>query len=323
MLASIRLRQIVTDPDLKDLFEEMAAKSAEEGDDDLFREMREESGVDPSQVEEMLIASPQRDIMEAARSGMGGGMPSSGSLIVSPDATPTSPSDPGVLVLLQGSFDRGAILAAISRNNQGSGSGGNATPVAYQGATIYRLDSDDSDGDMFLAFLTNNRLAVGTEQWVKAALDAQAGRAPRLTGPIVEGFAALGTPLVKVHMLMPPMPVAATPPPATPVAGGMDISFLTKMLAFSMSVDKSGQGLVFSASQRYADDATAQASAKAMQAIITLMGMFSEDPTVKVVFSRLATVQQGSTVVTSATFTLQEIRQVMATPTPVVTLAAR
>ena len=112
-----------------------------------------------------------------------------------------SQEDEFVGALAKGNFEQATLLAAIENH-------GEMTLVSevYKDQKIHVGGTQDTT--FALGFLSDQVLLIGTVPAVKAVIDVQVGDRPPVSGKVVRSFEALGDPLFKLALVVPPEALA-------------------------------------------------------------------------------------------------------------------
>ena len=112
-----------------------------------------------------------------------------------------SREDEFVGALAKDSFEQATLLAAFENY-------GETTLVSedYKGHQIHVGDTDDNT--FALGFLSDEVLLIGTVPAVQAVIDVKVGDQPPASGKVVDSYEALGNPLFKMALVVPPEALA-------------------------------------------------------------------------------------------------------------------
>ena len=112
-----------------------------------------------------------------------------------------SREDKFVGTMAKGSFEQATLLAAFENDGEME-----LVPEFYKGQEIH-VD-DTKDNPLALGFLSDEVLLIGTVPAVRAVIDVQVGDSRPATGKMVASYEALGDPLFKMAMVVPPEALA-------------------------------------------------------------------------------------------------------------------
>ncbi len=97
-------------------------------------------------------------------------------------------------LFIRGEIDRVSLIAALEAQDV------ELTPSVYNFQEINIIEEDDGA----IAFLQSDLIVLGSLDAVKAVIDVRRGDRPAISGPMADSFEALGNPLAKLFINLPP-----------------------------------------------------------------------------------------------------------------------
>ena len=171
-IAKVQVGEILRDLDLESIYDQ-APKGSDDPQsfDDMLDLALGETGVDPRAFETAIIFGD------------------------------VSREDEFVGAMAKGRFEQATLLAALEKHGETE-----LVSEIYKGQEIHVGTTNDQT--LALGFLSNEVLLIGTVPAVQAVIDVQAGDSQPVSGKVVDSLEALGDPLFKMAMAVPPEALA-------------------------------------------------------------------------------------------------------------------
>ena len=275
LIAQANLRGILASDGLASIFGAFSDNmSQDEGDpqslDELLDEAMAETGVDFRQFAQVVIFA---DI---------------------------SRNDEFVGLIVTGTYDEAAIVAAIERGAEG--------PVGtsdYKGRRVYSFDGDPDQPS--LAFLGDDTMVLGSAEAVRAVIDVQDGDRQRASDSLLEAFDDLGRGLlfrleleVSVDDLLGQvLDLGGVPFLGDGLGNGIEglpgaLGALRDLKLLGLALGQNGQILILRANLDFAGAASASAIGDFLDGIVKLAGGLSPDQQTRELLDGLQISRNGS-----------------------------
>ncbi len=264
VLASIRPQAALEDPEVQEGLVRLASTFATDpGDtDDPVSRIEAATGVDLNAIREMTVYAAEDVFGDGPKDGA------------------------RAAVFLEGAYDRANIVAALERE------GAVLVTTTYGGQELIA-----SDAGMAVAFLAEEVLVLGSPAGVRAAIDVRTGSAPPLSGDLLDSFAALGSPLVKLVAVVPAGALGKT---LTDRAGGgldafpLDFTVLTGVRSLELTVDKAADGFALQATFEYPDAESAEEASDGLAGVIGFAKAFLAESELRDLLDKIAVGSSGA-----------------------------
>ena len=198
-------------------------------------------------------------------------------------------------VILRGTFDKTKFIQNVETK-----SGKKLTPQSYEGNTIY-LTPDQTDS---FAFVGKDWLILGNVQAVKDALSVAAGKKAALSGPVLEAYGSLGSPMVKLAVNI---PEKARQGPLIPLGlGGADLADIDLV---TLSLNKTGKNLNLGVKVHSPNAEAAQKTRNMLEGMRLLLLGTVQAPEVASLLNKVKITQQDSWVNLTLVTTVEEVKK--------------
>ena len=167
-IAQVKVGEIFRDLDLESVYDQASkSRNAPQSFEDLLDLALGETGVDLREFESAILFGD------------------------------VSRKDEFAGAIARGRFEQTTLLAALKNSGEMA-----LASQTYKGQKIHVGDRDDHT--LALVFLSDELLLIGTVPAVRAVIDVQVGDRPPVSGKVVDRFEALGAPLFKMALVVPP-----------------------------------------------------------------------------------------------------------------------
>jgi len=260
LIAEIKAAQILKDVDFEALYRE-APKDADDPQsfNELLTEAQDETGMDFRQFSTVVLFGDVSRIDEQGYVGIIG----------------------------QGSFEEDKLVAAWERDRKAS-----LADTEYKGQKIHLLDEEE---DVAFSILGKDTLVLGAEDAVRAVIDVRKGAKALGSGKVHDTFKALGNPLVRLAMEVPPEAKEGLSQnlggfPGGPSGQGGSVIGLPGMQDLDIigfMIDKNKETLTARAQLDFSNDQSAKNVGEAIDGFRKLFGSLNQDPEAKRVLDKL------------------------------------
>ncbi|MBM3942295.1 MAG: hypothetical protein FJ316_05125 [SAR202 cluster bacterium] len=279
LLGEARVADILKDADLARLYNRASkGESLPETLDDLLALSAKKTGMDLRQVQTILFFADIDEKSEYAGA------------------------------IAKGAFDESQLMAVL-----GNHSNREFAPQQYK---KHRLLVDASeDPPTAFTLLSKDTLVLGTLPAVQAVVDVAEGDQAALAGGLKESFDALGQPLFRMALEVPPEALSSKDSPLndlSQVPGGLGgtmpgLEAMRALQVVAMSLDKNGQGIKASANLDFAGADSADEVGSLADGALALMRSFSPNEQMRAVLKKIKIDVAGPRVTVAAQATVAEL----------------
>ena len=247
-------------------------------DFESFYDRASKSSDDPQNFEELLdvaLGETGVDLREFESAILFGGV---------------SQEDEFVGAMAKGRFEQATLLAALEEHGEIK-----LVSENYKGQQIHVGDTDGPA--LALGFLSDKVLLIGTVPAVRAVIDVQVGDRPPASGKVVDSLRALGDPLFKMALVVPPETLAKL---EDEMGGGgfVPIAFeaAQDLDVVTLVVDRPGADLKIEAQMRFTNSDSAAEIGNTLIGFLALAKGFAPDEQTQDLLQKLEIAVEGGTI---------------------------
>ena len=344
LLASIQIKQAVEDLDLRSLFEEVGA--ADELDvsslEEALAKLEELIGVNPAQIDELLLVGSQELLEGDTGSAVPQGPPPRPVVLTEGPAGTVVPRSSvagtpaprvievegapprrvvesrsvvreegpnlggppeGLLVFVKGSYDPDLVRAAFQRQSEEP-----LRTSIYNGQELIIGEEDAA-----LAFLQDDLVVIGSEPSVQSVIDVRAGDKPDLEGDFLDSFRAMGSPLVKMLFAVPKEALDELDLEDTENLPIQIDPSIFQVESFGLVLDKSGDQITLNITVDYPDITSARKARDAFTGLVAFLKAFIVGGEIGDLLQKLEVSFSGSQLRIDFSLTTEELKDAIET----------
>ncbi len=216
-----------------------------------------------------------------------------------------SREDEFVGALAKGSFEQAKLLAALEKHGEMK-----LVSEVYKAQEIHV--GNTKDNTLALGFLSDEVLLIGTVPAVRAVIDVQVGDRPPASGKMVDSLEALGDPLFKMALVVPPESLAKL---EDEMGGGSQVFPIAFDAArdldlVTLVVDRPGADLKIEAQLSFTNPDSATEIGNTLIGFLALAKGFSPDEQTQELLKKLVIAVQGSAINISFQAPLADLKEV-------------